>query len=52
VRHRLVRDLGRLDLATPESLLMPMPAATPRADAATNALGELLLAEQRAETPG
>jgi hypothetical protein len=52
VRHRLVRDVGRLELATPGSLLMPIPAATPRADAATNALGELLLAEQRVEMPG
>ena len=48
-RSRLVRDLARLELATPASLLMPVPAATPEADAATNALGELLLSEQHAE---
>jgi len=47
-----VRDLARLELATPASLLMPVPAATPEADAATNALGELLLSEQHAEAIG
>lgn len=49
MRNRLVRELTRLELASPSSLLMPMPAATPRADGATNALGELLLSEQHAE---
>ncbi len=48
VRHRVVRELARLEDGSADVLAMRAPAASPRADAAANPLGELLLAEQAA----